>query len=75
MKKILLLTIFFLVSCDNDSKSLDKIINEFQNRISYDSKDYPLGLYTRDYYKSESEYSKKKLEELSFINFDNLSEN
>ena len=75
MKKILLLTILFLVSCDNDSKSLDKIITEFQNRISYDSKDYPLGLYTRDYYKSESEYSKKKLEELSFINYDNLSEN
>lgn len=75
MKKILLLTTLFLVGCNNDSKSLDKIINEFQERVSYDYKDYPLGLYTRDFYKSESEYSKSKLEELSFINYDNLSEN
>ena len=74
MKKILLLTTLFLVGCNNDSKSLDKIINEFQERVSYDYKDYPLGLYTRDFYKSESEYSKSKLEKLSYINYDNLSE-
>lgn len=75
MKKVFLIIIITLIGCNNNSQSLDRIINDYQNRVSYNSEDYPLGIYTRDYYQSESVYSKNTLEKLSLINLDNLSEN
>ncbi|RLD27600.1 MAG: DUF885 domain-containing protein [Bacteroidetes bacterium] len=78
IKKITLLFISFLVlmSCQTESPSeqLSKIITEIQDRESYDKDTYPLGIFTERYYKSEAEYGKEKLEQLSEINTDNLNE-
>jgi len=53
---------------------LDQIINSYQDNESYDKKVYPLGLFTKEHYKSEAEFAKQKLDELSQIKLENLSE-
>jgi len=56
------------------SSQLEAIINKYQDHEGYDNELYPLGLFTRDYYKSEAEFSKSLLEELSIIKADDLNE-
>jgi len=78
--KIILLTISLLFfGCEKEksnttSKELDQIINSYQDYEGYDKRTYPLGLFTKTYYQSEAEFAKGKLEELSNITMDNLSE-
>ncbi|OUR98371.1 hypothetical protein A9Q86_15095 [Flavobacteriales bacterium 33_180_T64] len=78
--KIILVTISLLIfGCEKEksntaSKELDQIINSYQDYEGYDKKTYPLGLFTKAYYQSEAEFAKDKLEELSNITIDNLSE-
>lgn len=78
MKKIILIFSVFLVliSCEKecDSENLSKIITEIEERESYDKDEFPLGIYTQEYYKAEAEYAKEKLEELSTISTDKLKE-
>lgn len=59
---------------DNPSIQLDSIIQSYQNHKGHDEKEYPLGLYTKDYYKAEAEFAQTKLDELSKINTNGLSE-
>ena len=59
---------------DNPSAQLDFIINSYQNHKGYDEKEYPLGLYTKDYYKAEAEFAQSKWDELSKVNTEGLSE-
>ena len=59
---------------DTPSTQLDSIIQSYQNHKGYDEKEYPLGLDTKDYYKAEAEFAQSKLDELSKINTDGLSE-
>ena len=68
---------FFIVIkfSDNSEKKLQEIITNYQEHDGYDSKDYPLGLVTKEYYKSESIFAKKLLEELQEINIEKLNEN
>lgn len=56
------------------SLELDKIIKSYQDYEGYDKKVYPLGVFTEAYYKSKAEFAEEKLDELTQINFDNLSE-
>ncbi|WP_394748492.1 DUF885 domain-containing protein [Spongiimicrobium salis] len=59
----------------DSSDALGRIIDEYQNHEGYDKEEYPLGLFTREYYKSEAAFAKAKLEELAEINKASLDEN
>ena len=59
---------------DNAFVQLDSIIKSYQDHRGYDRKDYPLGLFTKDYYKAEAEFAQSKLDELANINTEGLSE-
>ena len=69
--------IFFL-SCQQEKESnseiLQKSINNYQDHKGYDKKEYPLGLFTEEYYKAEAEFATSKLDELSKINLQELNE-
>ena len=75
MHYLKLFVVFFLVSIisfsqnetSNSAQTLEEVISSYQDHKGYDRKEYPLGLFTRDYYKAEAEFAKTKLEELSKI--------
>ena len=82
MKYLKLASLTFLVlisgielnAQENASKLLDSIINSYQDHRGYDRKDYPLGLFTKEYHKAEAEFAQSKLDELAKINPEELSE-
>jgi len=59
---------------ENASILLDSVIKSYQDHRGYDRKDYPLGLFTKEYYKAEAEFAQSKLDELAKINPEGLSE-
>lgn len=78
---ILFLVVFFLSSCNSgnekcgsSSSELNILIESYENYKGYDSKEFPLGLYTEAYYKKEAEYAKSQLEYFGCIIFSELSE-
>ena len=83
MHYLKLFVVFFLVSIisfsqnetSNSAQTLEEVISSYQDHKGYDRKEYPLGLFTRDYYKAEAEFAKTELEELSKIRIDTFSEN
>ncbi|MEQ6123120.1 DUF885 domain-containing protein [Pseudotenacibaculum sp. MALMAid0570] len=80
LRSLLAIFLFSLIiSCADDgqnssSKTLSRIIVNYQDHEGYDQKEYPLGLFTREYYKSEAQFAKLMLEELAKINTNNLKE-
>ena len=58
----------------NSSIALDSLIKRYEQHDGYDRKIYPLGLYTKAYYKSEAEFAQKTLNELSKIKKTGLTE-
>ncbi|WP_033959971.1 DUF885 domain-containing protein [Psychroserpens jangbogonensis] len=68
-----LLSVQDVVKSDSSSKDFNAIIENYQDHEGYDRNEYPLGLFTKDYYKSEAEFAKVKLVELSKINPETLS--
>tara|TARA_B100001057_G_scaffold500448_1_gene615565 strand:+ start:3833 stop:5542 length:1710 start_codon:yes stop_codon:yes gene_type:complete len=76
MKKFIIILSVLLLGCsNNDSLKLEKIIQEFETNVSYDSKEFPIGIYTKEFYKSESDYAKEKLNELNSIDQTSLTDN
>ena len=78
-KIIPLLILLIAFSCKKQegktsSTELDRIVNSYQDNKGYDKKTYPLGLFTKEYYESEAEFAKNKLEELDKIDLSTLSE-
>lgn len=62
-------------SCESTKTSvLENLINEYQNHQGYERSDYPLGLFTRDYYKAEAVFAKGILDRLQAIEANSLSE-
>jgi len=77
LKLIALLFFIVLASCTpkkSASEALSKVIANYENREGYDKKQFPLGLFTKEYYKNEAEYSQKTIDTLSKIAIENLSE-
>lgn len=77
LKSIIILFFILLASCTlkkNASEELTKVIATYENRKGYDEKQYPLGLFTKEYYKNEAEYAQKTIDTLSKIAIENLSE-
>ncbi|RLD25395.1 MAG: hypothetical protein DRI75_13430, partial [Bacteroidetes bacterium] len=83
MNYLRLLLVFSLISINsfsqnetsNSVQALESIITSYQDHKGYDRKEYPLGLFTREYYKSEAEFAKTKLEKLLKVNIEELNEN
>ena len=82
MKFLKLFTITLLVlgfGCKSKEElkkptTLNSIIKGYQDHEGYDKTTYPLGLYTKDYFKQESEFAQNTLDELSKINKAHLNE-
>jgi len=78
MKQIFTLTLAFLcisvLTAQEASENLKTIIQEIDDHKAYDREEFPLGLYTEKYYKEESEFAEKQLEQLQDIKTDSLSE-
>ncbi|WP_163514333.1 DUF885 domain-containing protein [Gelidibacter japonicus] len=53
---------------------LDSVIKKYEEHKGYDRKTYPLGLYTRDYFKAEAEFAQQVLDELNKVETSGLSE-
>ncbi len=74
----LLIGLTFL-SCDknevlNESMQLQEIIEEYHAYESYDKGAFPLGLFTKDRYKKDAEFSQSLLDKLMKLKGDNLTE-
>lgn len=50
------------------------LIKSYEDRKSYDRDKYPLGLYTRAYYKAEAAYAETQMQYFNCITMDELSE-
>ena len=72
---VLLLMALIIRFSENSEKELQKIITNYQEHESYDSKEYPLGLFTKDHYESEAKFAQNLLNQLANLNADDLSEN
>jgi uncharacterized protein (DUF885 family) len=71
---ILFLCCFVTAYIHAQSKKLHSIIEEYESHEAYDYKEYPLGLYTEDYYQNEAVFAASLLENLSKVKTDKLSE-
>ncbi len=79
--RLFLLTFTILVSCNSENEScndssteLKAMIDAYQNHEGYDKKKYPLGLFTRAYYKAEHDFAKEQLDYFGCIKLEELSE-
>lgn len=61
-------------SNQNASVELDNIINTYHKHLGYDKAQYPLGLFTEAYYKSEAKFARSLLKRLKGVDGTNLSE-
>ena len=62
-------------SCESTKTSaLEDLINEYQNHKGYERSEYPLGLFTIDYYKAEAAFASGILDRLKAIDSNSLSE-
>ncbi len=78
-KGVIVLLFLVILSCSKDSKVNDSdllsaIILEIEERESYDEDTYPLGLFSKEYFKNEAEYAKEQLVKLNNIDSVSLSE-
>ena len=53
---------------------LQEIISTFEAYEGYDKKAYPLGLFTEEYFRAESEFASKRIQELDKLNISKLNE-
>lgn len=80
LKSLIVILFFGLFSSQedqklmSDSEKLQAIIENYQDHEGYDKNEYPLGVFTKAYYKSEAEFAKLKLDKLSEISSETLSE-
>ena len=59
--KLLILLMFLIFSCERENEKLEIIIQEYQNHEAYDYKDYPLGNFSEEYFRSEKEFAENLL--------------
>jgi uncharacterized protein (DUF885 family) len=60
--------------CGDSSQELETLIKSYEERKSYDKKEYPLGLFTREHYKEEAKYAEDQLQYFGCIKMEALSE-
>src|SRR5690606_33104145 len=79
LKPTILLLLFFLVAINTTNAQdtatvLDSVIKKYEQHQGYDRKAYPLGLFTKAYFKAEAEFAESILDELRTIDTSGLSE-
>ncbi|NND62646.1 MAG: DUF885 domain-containing protein [Flavobacteriaceae bacterium] len=57
-----------------ESKTLQEIIEQVENYEGYDSKEYPMGLYTKEYFETEANFANMQLKRLKELDAKMLSE-
>lgn len=77
--RVSLLLFLVLISCSKNSETsesevLQTIINEMEERESYDENQYPLGLFSKEHFENEAIYAKEQLDKLDKIDSSSLSE-
>jgi len=78
--KIIMILVFIVTVCgcisnkENSSQLLTSIVNEYQDHEGHDEKEFPLGLFTKKFYQSESDFAKTILTRLSEVSEMALSE-
>ena len=60
--------------CNSSVKELEIMIGSYEGRESYDKDEYPLGLFTREYYKAEAKYAEDQMQYFGCIKINELSE-
>ena len=68
-----------MLGCTSEKKTdsataLQALIKGYQDHKGFDEKEYPLGVFTRDYFKGEADFARAKQEELSKIPIEELNE-
>ncbi|MFD0977583.1 DUF885 domain-containing protein [Salinimicrobium gaetbulicola] len=71
---LLNLVIFPQLSAQEVSAKLDSIIQMVQDHEGYDKEEFPLGLYSEEYYKKEADFARQQLKELEKVSSEGLSE-
>jgi len=61
-------------TCNSSSVELQALIQSYQDHEGYDDSAYPLGLFTREYYKAESDFAQEQLQYFDCIKLEDLSE-
>ena len=75
----IILALVLVLSCNKTETKkkpsiLEDIITSYQDHKGYDEKEYPLGFFTKEYYKSEAEYAKTILKKLTEVKIEDLNE-
>ena len=78
-KAIITLLLIVILGCkksdtNNSSTELSTIINAYQDHEGYDEKEYPLGLFTKEYFQAEAKFATSILNDLLKVNSDDLNE-
>lgn len=77
-RSLITLLILLLLSINGaaqkESAQLEEIIKQVQDRKSYDKDEYPLGIYTREYYRREAQFAREHLKSLNSLDKSKLSE-
>ncbi|MBG7612724.1 DUF885 domain-containing protein [Polaribacter sp. BAL334] len=60
--------------CESSKKQLEKIIKSYEKHEGFDRQKFPLGLYTKEYYKAEADFAASLLKEFECIQLAELSE-
>jgi len=79
LKSISVMVLILICSCsekdkNKSSQDLEYIIDSYQNHEGYNKKEYPLGLFTKDFFRSEAEYANDVLKELNNVSDEGLRE-
>jgi len=61
-------------TCNSTSAELKTIIKSYEEHKGFDREEFPLGLYTEEYYKQEADFAKEQLQYFDCIKFEELSE-
>ncbi len=77
MKSLLFLVFLFAFHSgfsQDASANLEKIIEKVEERKSYDRSEFPLGLFSEEYYRREASFAKEQLEKLQALDKEALNE-
>lgn len=77
LKSLIILVLSLLMPSahsQNASSTLESLIKTYEQHEGYDKNQFPLGLYTEDYFKAEADVAQKTLTELSQIDITQLPE-
>lgn len=61
-------------TCNSSSTELQIIITSYEEHKGFDESEFPLGIFTKEYYKNEAEFAKQELQYFECIKLEELTE-